>query len=107
MHPMIQHAYSVVLRPLELRTLVLLALAASLLSLDPAAAKALGFGLGLVVAALGFLHWYRRTHMPYYRRSEMMEVAKKDPVASALVIIAMTFFDAVVLIFLLLVVIKP
>jgi multisubunit Na+/H+ antiporter MnhC subunit len=93
--------YAVLIVPLGLRTLVLMGLAAWLMSRDFIAAKSFGFSLGLVAAALAFLHWYRKTQHPYLDLRVYAEKAQESPMASAIVLASVFGFMAVVLVFIL------
>lgn len=102
-----QTLWDVVVVPIGgLRTVLLAALAAWLLSVDPKAVKALSFGLGLVAAALTFLHWYRKSQHPYIDVQKAWDKALKTSTGAAIVLVGFFAFMAVVLIFILMVVIR-
>src|SRR5258706_16426061 len=98
--------WNVVVAPLGLRTIVLAGLAWYLLSQDGDAARSFAFGLGLVCAALAFLHWFRKTQMPYLDQRVLVEKALKNPIAAAIVYAATRLFDVAILLFLLFTVIR-
>jgi FtsH-binding integral membrane protein len=98
--------WNVVAVPLGLRTLMLAGLAYWLLSRDWTATKSFAFGLGLVAAALAFLHWYRKTQHPYLDLQAFSNKALEQPLASAIVLASVFGFMGVVLIFLLFVVVR-
>lgn len=90
----------------DLRTIVLLVVAAALLSIDWVAARAFGFGLGLVTAALAFVHWYRKLAHPYLDIEKAAAKAQEDSLGAALIVLGVFGLVAVVLIFLLFVVVR-
>jgi hypothetical protein len=98
--------HSVVLAPFGLRTLLLIAVAAALLSLDVPLARAFGFSFGLVAAVLAFLHWFRKTQYPYLDFQPLIKKAEEHPIAAALVIVGFQCFFAAVLLAIILIAIK-
>lgn len=96
-----QALYDVLIAPLGLRTLLLAGLAAYLLSSDLVAAKSFAFNLGLVLAALALVQWYRKAHMPYLDQATIIGIAEQTPLGAAIVYAATRGFDAVILLFVL------
>jgi hypothetical protein len=96
-----QHLYDVVLKPMGLRTLVLIGFGLLLLSHDWIAAKSFTFNLGLICFGLGLLQWTRKILMPYLDQAEVVKKACESAIGAALVFVATRAFDAVVLLFLL------
>lgn len=93
--------YDVVLKPVGLRTFVLIGFGLLLLSHDWIAAKSFTFNLGLICFGLGLLQWTRKILMPYLDQAEVLKKACESAIGAALVFVATRAFDAVVLLFLL------
>lgn len=81
--------YAVAIAPsLDLRTLLLVALAGALLVGDVVATKSFRLPLGLVFAVLAFQHWERKTVAPYLDEAAMVAKAEEDPLAASIVFAA-------------------